>query len=422
MMTNRRGLIRSSAFATARTRPHILPSRAGDAAGGHSRQPATRAAQSSAPLSPADPCLDHLLLEWYGNENGDGIVIISHAGTVAHVNDRFRQLWQVDPATRLNIEADVWNAVTRLVDEPPAVLEQVTAFGLDSVASAKWTWRLTNGGAIECRTAPLTQEGGARESRIWSFHEVGTNRPLEDHVLHAQRLEIIGTVACQLTHEIRNALAPIMSAVELAQQALPPDHRANNHLGQIARAAGHVGDLVQKVLCFGRRGTEPPQRNDLGTIVRESIDLLSAALPRTVSIQTHLEPAPAILADAREIQQVLMNLCINAWHAIEPGTGTITIEVVEERVAPRDNDDTDALPPGRYVHLSVSDNGRGMDEQTLQQIFRPFYTTKPASNGTGLGLAVVRTIAQSHGARISVDSALGRGTTFHLRFRPAGEL
>lgn len=373
-------------------------------------------------MAPVDPCLDQLLLEWYGNENGDGIVIISHAGTVAHVNDRFRQQWQIDPATRLNVEADVWNAVTRLVDEPQAVLETVTALGLDPAASAKWTWRLTSGGAIECRTAPLTQAGGGRESRIWSFHEVGTNKPLEDHVLHVQRLEIIGTVACQLTHEIRNALAPILSAVELAQHALPRDHRANNHLSQIARAAGQVGDLVQKILCFGRRGTEPPQRHDLGAIVRESIDLLSAALPRTVSIQTHLEPVPEIMADARAIQQVLMNLCINAWHAIEPGTGTITLEVAEERVPARDSDDADDLPPGRYVRLSVSDNGRGMDEQTLRNIFRPFYTTKPAHNGTGLGLAVVRTIAESHGARIAVDSAVGRGTTFHLRFRPAGEL
>jgi signal transduction histidine kinase len=395
--------------------------RAGDAAAGISRLPPARVAQGPAQSAPADPCLDQLLLEWYGNENGDGIVIISHAGTVAHANHRFRQLWQVDPAARLNVEADVWNAVLRLVDEPQSVLETVTAIGLDAAASAKWTWRLTNGQAIECRTAPLTQEGGARESRIWSFHDIATNAPLEDHVLHAQRLEIIGTVACQLTHEIRNALAPILSAVELAQHALPPDHRANNHLSQIARAAGQVGDLVQKVLSFGRRGMEPPQHHDLGAIVRESIDLLSAALPRSVSIRTRLEPVPAILADAREIQQVLMNLCINAWHAIEPGTGSITIEVVEDRVAPLDVDDANALSPGRYVRLSISDDGRGMDEQTIKQIFLPFYTTKPAHNGTGLGLAVVRTIAESHGARISVESAVGRGTTFHLRFRPAGE-
>ncbi len=421
MMTDWRGTIRSSAFGAARTRPRIAPSRAGDAAAGISRLPPARVAQGPSQSAPADPCLDQLLLEWYGNENGDGIVIISHAGTVAHANDRFRQLWQVDPAARLNVEADVWSAVLRLVDEPQSVLETVTAIGLDAAASAKWTWRLTNGRAIECRTAPLTQEGGARESRIWSFHDIATNAPLEDHVLHAQRLEIIGTVACQLTHEIRNALAPILSAVELAQHALPQDHRANNHLSQIARAAGQVGDLVQKVLSFGRRGTEPPQSHDLGAIVRESIDLLSAALPRSVSIRTRLEPVPAILADAREIQQVLMNLCINAWHAIEPGTGSITIEVIEERVAPRDADDVNALAPGRYVRLSVSDDGRGMDEQTLKQIFLPFYTTKPAHNGTGLGLAVVRTIAESHGARISVESAVGRGTAFHLRFRPAGE-
>jgi len=242
------------------------------------RSAAARADSSPARVLASDPCLDQLLLEWYGNENGDAIVIISHAGTVAHANDRFRTLWKLDPATSLNVEADVWNAVLRFVDEPETVQDMITAFGLDPVAAAKWTWKMTSGQLVECRTAPLNDDGSSRESRIWSFREINEDEPREEQALHAQRLEAIGTVACQLTHELKNALAPIIGAVELAQLSLPDNHRAHNHLGQVVRATARAGDLAQKILTFGSNGVEPRQRHDLGAIVRESLDLLHAAL------------------------------------------------------------------------------------------------------------------------------------------------
>lgn len=380
---------------------------------------AARRDSSAASMLADDACLDQLLLEWYGNENGDAIVIISHAGTIAHANDRFRSLWQVGAESRLNVEADVWNAVLRLVDEPQTVQDMITAFGLDSVAAAKWTWKLTTGQLVECRTAPLKDDGSSRENRIWSFREIGERVADQDEVLHAQRLEAIGTVACQLTHEIKNALAPIIGAVELAQLTLPREHRAHAHLGQITRAAARACDLAQKILCFGHNGIEPPQPHDLGIIVRESLDLLAAALPGNVKIQTQIDPVAPILANAREIQQILMNLCINAWQAIQPGAGIIRISVCEDQVDADEPGASAELVPGRYVRLSVRDNGCGMDEETLEQIFQPFFTTKTSDCGTGLGLAVVRAIADSHGAVISVVSAPGRGTVFHICFRAA---
>jgi len=418
-MAERRATIKLVSARDLTTHSRLYGARA-VAASAHSSahtSTAERKKSGAARVLADDPCLDQLLLEWYGNENGDGIVIISHAGTVAHANDRFRTLWNVGPEKRLNVEADVWNAVLRLVDEPQTVQDMITAFGLDSVAAAKWTWKLTNGQQVECRTAPLTDDGSSRENRIWSFREINEGEPREDQVLHAQRLEAVGTVACQLTHEIKNALAPIIGAVELAQLTLPEDHRARSHLSQITRATERAGALAQKILCFGKNGIEPRQQHDLGTIVRESLDLLSAALPRNVAIQTRIEPVPPILVDAREVQQILMNLCINAWQAIEPAPGIITISVSEDRVEPKDVIASPDLVPGCYVRLSVRDNGCGMDEETLQQIFQPFFTTKASDTGTGLGLAVVQAIAESHGAAISVDSAPGRGTAFHVCFR-----
>ena len=332
--------------------PHANPAIAGNVRASARTSTAARRESSAARVLADDPCLDQLLLEWYGNENGDGIVIISHAGTIAHANDRFRSLWQVGEETRLTVEADAWNAVLRLVDEPQTLQNMITAFGLDSVAAAKWTWKLTNGQSVECRTAPLKDDGSSRESRIWSFREIGAGAPGQDQVLHAQRLEAIGTVACQLTHEIKNALAPIIGAVELAQLALPDNHRAHAHLGQITRATARAGDLAQKILCFGHNGIEPRQPHELGVIVRESLDLLSAALPGNIRIQTQIDPVPAIPVNAREIQQILMNLCINASQAIHPAAGIIRISVTEDRV---EVDEPDSSGRARAGQLCAAD-------------------------------------------------------------------
>ena len=417
-MADRRAIIRSLPIrdVATRSRTRSTPVLASNAQAG-ARSAAARVEPGSARVLAEDPCLDQLLLEWYGNENGDAIVIISHAGTVAHANERFRGLWSLDSTARLNVEADVWNAVLRFVDEPETVQDMITAFGLDPVAAAKWTWKMTNGRLVECRTAPLNDDGGSRESRIWSFREINEDEPGDEQALHAQRLEAIGTVVCQLTHELKNALAPIIGAAELAQLSLPDNHRAHNHLGQIVRATGRAGELAQKILAFGSNGVEPRERHDLGAIVRASLDLLAAALPRNVRIETRIDTVPPVLVSAREVQQILMNLCINAWQAIEPAAGTITISVSEDRVEAGNLDGE--LVPGSYARLSVRDNGCGMDEETLQRIFQPFFTTKPAATGTGLGLAVVRSIADAHGAAISVNSAPGRGTAFHVTFRAA---
>ena len=155
-MAERRATIKLISACDLTTHSRLYGARAIAASAHSSAHTSTAVSKKSgaARVLADDPCLDQLLLEWYGNENGDGIVIISHAGTVAHANDRFRTLWKVGPEKRLNVEADVWNAVLRLVDEPQTVQDMITAFGLDSVAAAKWTWKLTNGCGHYSTTGP----------------------------------------------------------------------------------------------------------------------------------------------------------------------------------------------------------------------------------------------------------------------------
>jgi len=149
--------------------------------------------------------------------------------------------------------------------------------------------------------------------------------------------------------------------------------------------------------------------------VRDSLDLLSAALPRNVAIQTRIEPVPPVLVSAREVQQILMNLCINAWQAIEPAPGTITISVSEDRVAAADLADSPDLVPGSYARLSVRDNGCGMDEATLRRIFEPFFTTKASDSGTGLALQS-SALSLTRMARRFQSTVPRSGTAFHVCF------
>ncbi|MEO5770888.1 MAG: ATP-binding protein, partial [Burkholderiaceae bacterium] len=180
---------------------------------------------------------------------------------------------------------------------------------------------------------------------------------------------------------------------------------------------------VQQILVYSRRQPQELASRPLAPLVREGVALLRATLPAGVAIDVALPAAPLyVMCDATQIQQVLMNLCTNAWHAMEGGLGRIQIglEHLEfEDAAHRPS----GLKEGSAVHLWVSDDGHGMDEATRARIFEPFFTTKALGQGTGLGLSVVHGIVTAHGGAIAVDSHPGRGSSFHVYFpgAPAAE-
>ena len=187
-------------------------------------------------------------------------------------------------------------------------------------------------------------------------------------------------------------------------------------MDNIAQAAKRAGDLVNQILTFSRQNKQERDPIKLNHVVLEALKLLRASVPATIRIQTELTQTPAVLANATAIHQVIMNLGTNAWHAMRDKPGTLKVEI---NVIETDVDFAGAHPglhPGRYVRLSVSDTGHGMDAATVERIFDPFFTTKPVGEGTGLGLAVVLGIMQSHDGAITVYSEPGQGTTFHLYF------
>ena len=241
---------------------------------------------------------------------------------------------------------------------------------------------------------------------------------LEVQLKQAQRLEALGTLASGIAHDFNNFLAVIMSNAELARSALPPEHESRGPIDDLLLATDRAAALVRSILAFGRERPLARVSMPLDALVHEAARLVRATLPSAVVLDVDAGASDAcVLVDATQFHQVLLNLCTNAWHSMRSGTagririGTSTV-VIDEPAARVHPD----LGVGRYLCVSVRDNGSGMDAATAARVFDPFFTTKAPGAGSGLGLSVVHGIMRGHGGAVTVTSEPGVGTELRLYF------
>lgn len=244
---------------------------------------------------------------------------------------------------------------------------------------------------------------------------------LELQLRESQKMEAIGTLAGGIAHDFNNILGGLLGNAALAGAQLAADHPARPHLQQIERAGLRARTLVQQILAFSRHHERPmaPQRQALRPLVDETVALLRATLPAGVHLVLTAADEPIEIAcDATQIQQVLMNLCTNAWHALAGQAGRIEVTLDRVHIGhgpyPHPHPRLSHLPAGLYAHLQVADNGAGMDEATQARVFEPFFTTKPVGQGTGLGLSVVHGIVAAHQGGITLHSRPGEGSRFDV--------
>ena len=238
---------------------------------------------------------------------------------------------------------------------------------------------------------------------------------LEGQLREAQKMEAIGTLAGGIAHDFNNILGSMLGNLDLARQTVGAGHAASALLEHVSVAGRRARSLIEQILAFSRRQPTKLIAQPLEPVVREAFNLLRATLPATVMLELSVAPTPQpkILGDTTQLQQIVINLCTNAWQALNGSTGRVAMAIDTVHI---DAAASSTLPPGVYAHMSVTDSGEGMDIATQARIFEPFFTTKPLGLGTGLGLAVVHGIVASHHGHIAVSSRMGVGTTFDLHF------
>ncbi|HEX6650636.1 MAG TPA: PAS domain S-box protein [Pyrinomonadaceae bacterium] len=334
--------------------------------------------------------LDHRILYWNkGAENIYGWTAEEVVGKIAHESPFNKSSSQFDEARQVVIETGEWKGEGR----------QVRRDGEEIIVESRWT---------------LVRDEKDQPTSILVINtDITEKKRMESQFLRAQRMESIGTLAGGIAHDLNNVLSPILMAIDMLQLKTA-DESSRKWLDVLRTNAERGGNMVRQVLSFAR-GVEG-ERVSLQPkhLIKEIVKILRETLPKSIEISFHIPNDLWIIsADATQMHQVLMNLCVNARDAMPEG-GSISIKaenvLVDENYARMHLE----AKAGRVVTISVSDTGPGMSPEIQSRIFEPFFTTKEMTKGTGLGLSTALTIVKSHGGFINVDSELHKGSQFTL--------
>lgn len=242
---------------------------------------------------------------------------------------------------------------------------------------------------------------------------------LEKELRQAHKMEAVGTLSGGIAHDFNNILAVILGYTDLLNLDLLDHVRAKKCVNEIQKAGNRAKNLISQILSFSRKAEQRRFPVHISSIMREVLNFLRASIPTTIDIQLNIEPRcenVLILADPTQIHQVIMNLCVNASQAMEENGGIVSIDLTEVSLSANDLKRGSKNKPGSYLALIVKDTGVGVNEEIMDRIFDPFFSTKGVGKGSGMGLAVVHGIVTSHDGLINVESEPGQGSKFKLLF------
>jgi PAS domain S-box-containing protein len=277
---------------------------------------------------------------------------------------------------------------------------------------------------LQTTKIPFTFSGTGRPAVLGVSIDITDRKATEEALRRAAKEESLTVLAGGVAHDFNNLLAAILGHASLALKHLPGGSPARRHVEKVAGAVERASDLTRQMLAYSGRGHFVVRPTDLNALIRENLPLFEVAAAKNVRLEARLDPDPPLVdADVGQIQQVLMNLVINAAEAIGERGGTVTVATGVREVTAADQSlwraSGEPLAPGRYVSLEVRDDGPGMDAETVDRIFEPFFTTK--FTGRGLGLAAVLGVVRGHQGALSVESAPGHGTVFRILFVPSAQ-
>ncbi len=248
------------------------------------------------------------------------------------------------------------------------------------------------------------------------IEDIREQKDMENRLQKAQRMESIGTLAGGVAHDFNNILSSIIGFTELVIERTDKTTLEYRNLQEVMIAGNRAKNLVKQILTFSRQAEQAEKPIQVSLIVKETLKLLRASLPSTISIKQNIKSESLVMGDPTQVHQIVMNLCTNAFQAMEKEGGILTINLFNKEIDKSHQLENPEMREGIYLCLEVSDTGCGMTPELVDRIFVPFFTTRKKGEGTGLGLSVVHGIVHSHGGHIYVKSEENRGTNFQIFF------
>jgi PAS domain S-box-containing protein len=254
-------------------------------------------------------------------------------------------------------------------------------------------------------------------SKLSVLRDITEFKALQEHLQQAQKIESIGTLAGGIAHDFNNILSPIMLHSELVMDELPKDSPLQHDMKEIFKASNRAKELVQQILTFARKKSSEKIFLKSSIVIKEAVKFLRSTIPTSIDIHYNVKTEQdTINTDPTQLNQIIMNLGVNASHAMREKGGLLEIILDNEDISKEKSGSFIKLYPGRYLKLSVRDTGTGIQPGVIDRIFDPYFTTKKVGEGTGLGLATVYGIVKDSGGEIKVESEPGKGTVFHIYF------
>ena len=351
----------------------------------------------------------------------NGILVVDLEGRIASFNSKFVEMWNLPEAVvRAGEDAQALALSAPQLVDPDAWLAKVRELYRDREASSFDVLEFKDGRVWERYSQPQRIRG-VTVGRVWSFRDISERvraeralRSSEEQLRQAQKMEAVGQLAGGVAHDFNNILTAVLGNLSLILDDPAVAPLVRQRAEQIQLAAERAANLTRQLFAFGRRQLVAPRVEYLCVVLLETLKLLRLSAGGRVRIELDLLPEPCpVMVDRGQVEQVLLNLVINARDAMPDG-GTITIATRKVELDEAGARDTAPFRAGRHVLLAVSDTGEGMDVATQARIFEPFFTTKDRGRGTGLGLAIAYAIVQQSGGSIHVRSAPGQGATFDI--------
>ncbi len=346
--------------------------------------------------------------------SGEGVLVLDTAGRVIHANQSFADIFEIGEApVKGTAIQDIATAVKPLLS--PGRLECDFLKGKTDSSSAPpdGDWILADGRRLKVNSHPF-RRAGAVEGRVCVFRDVTTERNLQLQLQQAQKLESIGRLASGVAHDFNNVLFGITSICDVRLVKPELSERDERDFGSIKRAAERAATLTRQLQAFSRRQVLSIATICLNDVVRTMAGIIPRMIGKHISLRLALNADKGMIrADAHQLEQIILNLTVNAFDAM-PNGGELLMETSDVTIVESTEGLREVLPPGQYVQLRVADTGSGMDNALMSRIFDPFFTTKETGKGTGLGLAMVYGIVRQHDGHVEVHSEPGEGTSFEI--------